>query len=36
VVSGNEVVSNFEAKAAGDNTWINGGFFVMEPKILII
>jgi len=26
-------VNSFSEKTEGDNTWINGGFFVMEPKI---
>jgi len=26
-------VTGFQEKPRGDNAWINGGFFVMEPKI---
>jgi glucose-1-phosphate cytidylyltransferase len=26
-------VTAFEEKPKGDNTWINGGFFVLEPKV---
>lgn len=31
--SSGQVVS-FQEKPAGDGSWINGGFFVMEPKVL--
>ncbi len=27
-------IARFEEKPAGDGTWINGGFFVLEPKVL--
>ncbi len=27
-------VTSFQEKPAGDGAWINGGFFVLEPKIL--
>lgn len=27
------VVRNFQEKPAGDNAWINGGFFVLEPSV---
>jgi len=27
-------VKSFEEKPKGDGTWINGGFFVLEPKVL--
>jgi glucose-1-phosphate cytidylyltransferase len=27
------MVSNFQEKPAGDGAWINGGFFVLEPKV---
>ncbi|MFI0348188.1 MAG: glucose-1-phosphate cytidylyltransferase [Chthoniobacterales bacterium] len=30
----NGVVSNFIEKPEGDGGWINGGFFVLEPKVL--
>jgi len=29
----NEEVLNFQEKPAGDGSWINGGFFVLEPQI---
>jgi len=29
----NEKIINFTEKPAGDGSWINGGFFVLEPKI---
>ncbi len=29
----NEQVRQFQEKPAGDNAWINGGFFVLEPEI---
>ncbi len=28
------IVSNFVEKPQGDGSWINGGFFVLEPKVL--
>ena len=31
-ISGNKI-SNFKEKPAGDGNWINGGFFILEPKI---
>jgi glucose-1-phosphate cytidylyltransferase len=27
-------ITNFKEKPAGDGTWINGGFFVLEPSVL--
>ncbi len=27
-------VASFQEKPAGDGSWINGGFFVLEPKVL--
>ena len=30
----NELVSGFLEKPDGDNAWINGGFFVLNPKVL--
>ncbi len=27
-------VSGFQEKPAGDNAWINGGFFVLEPSVI--
>jgi len=32
-VSGNQV-TRFEEKPHGDNAWINGGFFVLSPKVI--
>lgn len=32
-LNGNSVL-NFREKPAGDNAWINGGFFVLEPEAL--
>ncbi len=29
----NDQVQHFQEKPAGDNAWINGGFFVLEPEI---
>jgi glucose-1-phosphate cytidylyltransferase len=31
-ISGNKI-TNFKEKPAGDGTWINGGFFVLEPSV---
>ena len=28
------VIEHFEEKPIGDNAWINGGFFVLSPKVL--
>lgn len=30
----NDKVSTFKEKPKGDQTWINGGFFVLHPKVL--
>ena len=30
----NNVVSGFQEKPKGDGSWINGGFFVMQPEVL--
>jgi glucose-1-phosphate cytidylyltransferase len=27
-------ITRFEEKPQGDGTWVNGGFFVLEPKVL--
>jgi glucose-1-phosphate cytidylyltransferase len=27
-------VAKFQEKAEGDNSWINGGFFVLDPKVI--
>jgi len=32
-ISDQNVVNNFIEKPAGDGSWVNGGFFVLEPKI---
>jgi len=32
-VSGNKIL-NFEEKPNGDGSWINGGYFVLSPKVL--
>jgi glucose-1-phosphate cytidylyltransferase len=32
-LEGNQVLS-FQEKPDGDNAWINGGFFVLEPSVL--
>ncbi len=29
-----EIVSSFQEKPVGDGSWINGGFFVLEPKVI--
>ncbi|HPG38214.1 MAG TPA: glucose-1-phosphate cytidylyltransferase [bacterium] len=33
-ISENEIVTQFNEKPKGDNAWINGGFFVCEPRVL--
>ena len=30
----NNFVNNFQEKPQGDGSWINGGFFVLEPEVL--
>lgn len=30
----NDTVSKFQEKPLGDGNWINGGFFVLEPKVI--
>jgi glucose-1-phosphate cytidylyltransferase len=32
-LSGNDIL-NFQEKPQGDGSWINGGFFVLSPKVL--
>jgi glucose-1-phosphate cytidylyltransferase len=32
-IDDNGLVGNFKEKPTGDNNWINGGFFVLEPEI---
>ena len=29
-----ELVASFREKPAGDEAWVNGGFFVLEPKVI--
>lgn len=29
-----DAVENFQEKPAGDGSWVNGGFFVLEPSVL--
>lgn len=29
-----DLVRNFQEKPQGDNAWINGGFFVLEPQVI--
>ena len=31
-ISGNKIIS-FKEKPAGDGNWVNGGFFVLDPKV---
>lgn len=31
---GQDTVSSFREKPEGDGTWINGGFFVLEPEVI--
>ncbi|WP_248927687.1 glucose-1-phosphate cytidylyltransferase [Paenibacillus hamazuiensis] len=33
-INEHDVVEGFQEKPKGDNSWINGGFFVMEPGVL--
>jgi glucose-1-phosphate cytidylyltransferase len=33
-LSSDDIVSAFQEKPAGDGSWINGGFFVCEPRML--
>lgn len=30
----NNKVKNFQEKPLGDNSWVNGGFFILEPEVL--
>ena len=34
VIDENQNVNRFEEKPRGDGTWINGGFFVVDPKVI--
>ena len=34
VIADDDTVSSFQEKPAGDGSWINGGFFVLEPQVL--
>tara|TARA_B100001142_G_scaffold56419_1_gene55067 strand:+ start:361 stop:1131 length:771 start_codon:yes stop_codon:yes gene_type:complete len=33
-INDQSLITDFEEKPAGDGSWINGGFFVCEPKVL--
>ncbi|MFA5876409.1 MAG: glucose-1-phosphate cytidylyltransferase [Candidatus Margulisiibacteriota bacterium] len=33
-IDANNRVVRFQEKTEGDNSWINGGFFVLEPKVI--
>jgi glucose-1-phosphate cytidylyltransferase len=33
-IQAEEIVDSFQEKPAGDRSWINGGFFVLEPRVL--
>jgi glucose-1-phosphate cytidylyltransferase len=33
-IASDNVVQNFKEKPRGDGSWINGGYFVCEPKVL--
>ena len=30
----NQIVTSFQEKPKGDGTWINGGFFIINPKFI--
>lgn len=32
-ITNNDLITSFVEKPKGDGTWINGGFFVLEPKV---
>lgn len=34
VINKEEIVSQFTEKPPGDGVWVNGGFFVLEPKVI--
>jgi glucose-1-phosphate cytidylyltransferase len=34
-IKAGELVESFQEKPAGDGSWINGGFFVLEPQVLM-
>ena len=34
ILDKNSTVHRFEEKTEGDNSWINAGFFILEPKVL--
>ena len=34
LLRGNNLVHGFEEKPPGDGSWINGGFFVLQPEVL--
>jgi glucose-1-phosphate cytidylyltransferase len=31
---GQDIITHFQEKVKGDGAWVNGGFFVLEPKVL--
>lgn len=33
VIKDDNIITTFEEKPLGDNSWVNGGFFVCEPKV---
>lgn len=33
-ISNNKLVEHFKEKPQGDGAWINGGFFILEPKVI--
>ncbi len=35
-INSNNQINNFEEKPRGDGSWINGGFFVLSPKVIDI
>jgi glucose-1-phosphate cytidylyltransferase len=34
VLGENDIIGQFQEKPAGDGSWINGGFFVLEPSVI--
>ena len=33
-IENNNDITGFQEKVAGDGSWINGGYFILEPKVL--
>ncbi len=33
-IGSNNLINHFEEKPVGDNSWINGGFFVLHPSVI--